>query len=91
MERQKFGTLADSALTSIMFLRQRGKCLPNSNNLTAATRQQHWRAHRLLALIPTSQDAGWGMHIMLSCSRVAGNLLVFGFMGKELSTPFSRS
>lgn len=31
------------------------------------------------------------MHIELSCSRVASNVLVFGFMDKELSMPFSRS
>jgi hypothetical protein len=41
--------------------------------------------------ILTSQDAGWDMLVMLSCSKVASNVLMLGSMDKELSTPFSHS
>ena len=46
---------------------------------------------RLFTLILTSQDAGWDMLVILSCSKVASNVLMFGSMEKELSTTFSHS
>jgi hypothetical protein len=58
----------------------------------AATNQQtNSCLGRVFALILTSQDAGWDMLVMLSCSKVASNVLMLGSMDKELSTPFSHS